>query len=139
MSTSTYKVRNWSIYNEGLRKRGSLSVWISEKAIDQWKYDGPARRGSQPVYSNLAIEACLSLRLVLGLPLRQTQGFIQSLFAWMDMDLPVPDYSTLSRRQQTLRVDLGSGNKPPKGGCHILIDSTGLKVYGESEWKQRTH
>lgn len=139
MSKATYKISNWPAYNRSLRERGSLSVWISERAIEQWEYDGPAQRGGQRVYSEVAIRTCLSLRLVFGLPLRQTQGFTQSLFEVIDLDLPVPDYSTLSRRQPTVSIDLARGSLPTSRGAHILIDSTGLKVYGESEWKQRTH
>lgn len=147
MSTTAYRLDNWSQYNRALVRRGSLSVWISEEAADQWRYDGPPQWGTDPVYSDFAIETCLRLRLVYDLPLRQTQGFVASLFELMDLDLPVPDYSTLSRRAQDLSVDLRAEQADEPGGDqqnedeprHIVIDSTGLKVYGEGEWKQRTH
>lgn len=144
MAQTTYKLSNWSDYNRALVQRGSLSVWFSDEAADRWRYDGPPQWGSDPTYSDFAIEACLRLRLVYALPLRQTQGFVESLFALMDLDLPVPDYSTLSRRAQDLPIDLCQKNTP--GGSEedaehrrIVIDSSGLKVYGEGEWKQRQH
>jgi hypothetical protein len=154
MAQTTYNITNWSHYNHALIQRGSLSVWISEEAAQRWRYDGPPQWGTDPVYSDFAIETCLRLRLVYDLPLRQTQGFVASLFRLMDLDLPVPDYSTLSRRAKDLSVDLCAG--PEGSECtsegasegedegeaaprHVVIDSTGLKVYGEGEWKQRQH
>ena len=134
----TYRVGNWSEYNSALVQRGSLSVWISEEASANWLYDGPAQWGQDPTYSDFAIETCLTVRLVYDLPLRQTQGFVASLFGLMNLDLPVPDYSTLSRRAAELSVDLCATSKHEQP-CHIVIDSTGLKVYGEGEWKQRQH
>lgn len=140
MAETTYKLTNWSDYNRALVRRGSLSVWFSQQAADQWYYDGPPQWGTDPTYSDFAIEVCLRLRLVYHLPLRQTQGFVESLFALMDLTLPVPDYSTLSRRGQDLPIDLGlSKQADQESPRHIVIDSTGLKVYGEGEWKQRQH
>lgn len=143
MSSTIYRLDNWSQYNRALVQRGSLSVWISEQAIESWRYDGPPQWGTDPTYSDFAIETCLRLRLVYNLPLRQTQGFVESLFHLMDLDLPVPDYSTLSRRAPSLSVDLcAKQDDEPEDedeSRHIVIDSTGLKVYGEGEWKQRTH
>lgn len=140
-SKTTYRIDNWSHYNRALIKRGSLTVWISEEAIDLWEYDGPSQWGQDFTYSDFAIETCLRLRLVYHLALRQTQGFVQSLFGLMNVDLPVPDFSTLSRRAGELSVDLcaksSKGDSPESR--HIVIDSTGLKVYGEGEWKQRQH
>lgn len=142
MPQTTCKLRNWSDYNRALIQRGSLLVWFSDEAADRWLYDGPPQWGTDPTYSDFAIEACLRLRLVYDLPLRQTQGFVASLFELMDLDLPVPDYSTLSRRAQDLPIDLCQENAPEEDDeehRHIVIDSSGLKVYGEGEWKQRQH
>jgi hypothetical protein len=139
---TTYKVDNWPEYNKALCQRGSLNVWISEEALEGWLYEGPTQQGAQFTYSDFAIETCLSLRAVFGLAFRQTQGFVESLFEQLEVDLPVPDYSIISRRQQELTIpDLSSHNAPTNGkeSMHILIDSTGLKVYGEGEWKQRQH
>lgn len=141
MAQITYKLSNWSEYNRALVQRGSLSVWFSEDAAAAWHYDGPPQWGSDPTYSDFAIETCLRLRLVYGLPLRQTQGFVASLFRLLDLDLPVPDYSTLSRRAKDLPVDLAAEHDDEREGTpqYIVIDSSGLKVYGEGEWKQRQH
>lgn len=141
MAQTTPIITNWSHYNQALKRRGSLSLWISQEAIDAWCYDGPPQWGTDPTYSDFAIEACLRLRLVYHLPLRQTQGFVASLFDLIEIDLPVPDYSTLSRRAGSLSVDLCacSNDKQDTEPRHIVIDSTGLKVYGEGEWKQRQH
>lgn len=138
-----YRVENWSEYNRALIGRGSVTFWISEEALSAWHYEGPTQQGGQYTYSDLAIETCLGLRLVYSLPLRQTQGFVHSLFGLLGVDLPVPDYSTLSRRQADLHVDLCARKKKEEQeeeeGQHIVLDSTGLKVYGEGEWKQRQH
>jgi hypothetical protein len=139
-----YRVQNWSQYNRALTQRGSLTYWISEDAVAAWEYQGPRKRGGQVVYSDLAIETCLSLRLVYSLALRQTQGFVASLLDLLGVELPVPNYSTLSRRHASLAVDLcarkkDKSRKPSEEPQHVVIDSTGLKVYGEGEWKQRQH
>lgn len=155
MAKTTYRVNNWSQYNRALVQRGSLTVWVSEKAIDAWKYTGQNHHGGQFTYSDVAIETCLKLRLIYKLPLRQTQGFVTSIFRLLDLkEVPVPHYSTLSRRHDGLSVALcAQPNKEDDDEAtsdpsveqatpearHIVIDSTGLKVYGEGEWKQRQH
>lgn len=137
MGKDTHRVRNWSQYNEGLKKRGALTLWISEDAIQQWRYRGAARRGAQPTYSDLAIETCLMIGRVYHLPLRQTEGFVLSVFEQVHLSLPVPDSSTLCRRAGSLRVAL----QPQSGRAitDVVVDATGLKVYGEGEWKVRQH
>src|SRR5947209_17421851 len=107
-SAGKYRVRNWSEYNAGLVKRGSLSVWIDEEVVRTWRPEPAAKRtrGGQRRFSDSAIAALLTLRAVLHLPLRATQGFAQSLLALLDVDLAVPCYTTLSRRGQTLAVAL---------------------------------
>ena len=97
----------------------------------------PPQRGAQFVYSDQTIEWILTMRLLLRLPLRQTQGFIQSLLDLMPLALAAPDYSTLSRRQGSLAVVLPT--QCPDKPMHLVVDSTGLKVYGEGEWKVRQH
>jgi hypothetical protein len=135
---TTYKVDNWPEYNKALCQRGNLKFWISEQALAGWLYEGPTQQGAQFTYDEIAIETCLSLRAVYGLTFRQTQGFVESLFERMEIDLPVPHYSVISRRQQDLAIPDLQGHSNGKN-MHILVDSTGLKVYGEGEWKQRQH
>ena len=131
------RVRNWFTYNQALVNRGSLTVWLSEDALSGWRYQGPTQRGGQFLYSDLAIETTLTLRTLFDLGLRQSQGLVRSLFVLMDLDLKAPSYSTLSRRQAALKValPLRSTDDP----IHLVVDSTGLKVYGEGEWTARQH
>ena len=136
-SKTVYRVRNWSAYNRALIGRGSLTVWLSEAALAGWHYTGPPQRGAQFYYSDLAIETVLTLRLVLHLPLRQTQGLVRSLMGLLDVPLAVPDYSTLSRRQAALEVALPV--RPKGEPLHLVVDSSGVKVYGEGEWKVRQY
>jgi hypothetical protein len=136
-----YRLRNWSQYNRSLIARGSLTLWIEEGIQDKWRHEvkegTTGKRGASPIYTDLAITTCRSLGLVLKLPLRQSIGLVQSLFERAGINLPVPDYSTLSRRSRTLEIDLGVARSDrPR---HLVIDSTGLKVYGEGEWKVRQH
>lgn len=137
MSKDKYKVTNWSSYNNGLKKRGSISLWISSDLSDQWKWDGQSNSGGQYQYSNVAIELCLTIGKVYSLALRQTEGFMSSFFERCGWELSVPSYTTLCRRGQALSVNLG--NKRRRGVTDIVVDSTGLKVYGEGEWKVRKH
>jgi hypothetical protein len=134
--TATYRIRNWKQYNDALVNRGSLTLWVDQDMLRAWRYQGPARRGGQFEYSDTAIECLLTLRAVYHLTLRATEGFARSLFGLMRLDLPVPDYSTLCRRSATVRVTLP---RKAQGPLHLVIDSTGLKVYGEGEWKVRQH
>jgi hypothetical protein len=136
---ATYRVRNWAAYNDKLVERGSLTVWISDDVIEGWKPmpEGPRQRGGQLTYSDRAIECLLTLKAVFKLPYRQTEGFGRSIMDLLDVNVPVPDYTTLCKRSVELPVDL-----PPsqvQNAKHIVVDSTGLKVYGEGEWKVRQH
>ena len=136
-SSSIYRVRNWAAYDQALKQRGSVTLWFSTDAVQAWRYQGPAQRGAQFVYSDVAIETALTLRLIYHLPLRQTEGFVESVLDLMGLALSAPDHSTLSRRQRDLQIALPthSAHEP----IHVVVDSTGLKVYGEGEWKVRQH
>ena len=145
----TYKTRNWPAYNEALKRRGSLTIWFDPSMI--WEAAPTGKRGRQPDYSGEedektvrgtvfptnAIQTCLTMKVLFGMALRQTTGFVESLLRLSGLDWAVPDFSTLSRRQKTLQVNIpyrGSG-----GPLHLLIDSTGIKVEGEGEWNARKH
>ena len=126
---------NWSSYNDSLKRRGSLSIWFDPEMV--WVPPPSGRRGRQQNFSDAAIQACLTLKVLFGLPLRQTTGFVQSLLQLIGLDWAVPDFSTLCRRQRTLNVSL-----PYRGGTgplNLLIDSTGIKAEGEGEWNARKH
>jgi IS5 family transposase len=131
-----YRIRNWKDYNAALVRRGSLTLWVDQAALGAWHYRGPAQRGAQFLFSDPAIECLLTLRAVYRLTLRATEGFARSLFEVMGLDLPIPDYSTLCRRAATVRIRLP---RRATGPIHLILDSTGLKVYGEGEWKVRRH
>ncbi|WP_341501922.1 IS5 family transposase [Gallaecimonas sp. GXIMD4217] len=132
-----YRVRNWSQYNEALVKRGSLTFWLDEAAIRSWHSTQPnGKRGRDLHYSDQAITTALMIQAVFGLSLRATEGFINSLFELMGLELSSPDYSSISKRAKTVTVDI----RRPKGPvAHLVFDATGLKVYGEGEWKVRKH
>jgi len=137
-ATLRYRVRNWKDYNRALIRRGSLTVWIEETTLQSWcqnMRDGQV--GAPTTSSDLAIQALLTLKAVFCLPLRQTQGFAQSVLHLMASELPIPSYSTLSRRADGLAVALPRRTKDEP--LHVVIDSTGLKIYGEGEWKTRQH
>jgi hypothetical protein len=133
---SAYRIRNWKQYNDALVRRGSLTLWVEQETLQAWRYHGPSQRGAQFRFSDLAIECLLTLRTVYHLTLRATEGFATSLFGLMKVDLPVPDYTTLCRRAATVRIALP---KKATGPLHLVLDSTGLKVFGEGEWKVRQH
>jgi hypothetical protein len=129
---SKYRVSNWGEYDRGLVQRGDISLWISHDAVASWKPLPTGRRGAQRKFSDHVIETALTLRLVFNLPLRQAEGFLRSLLSLMDLDLEAPDHTTLSRRGRTLNVDL---HRVARGNpIHLIVDSTGLSIVGESEW-----
>jgi len=133
-----YKVRNWTEYSNALVKRGSLTIWFSEDVIESWlNKEKTGRRGRMRVYADVAIECMLIIQAVFSLPLRQTQGLIMSLMTLMGMDVPVPNYSTLSRRRKHLQVELPRKHRGK--GFHVVVDSTGLKVFGYGEWYARKY
>lgn len=134
-----YRIRNWAAYNKSLVQRGSLTLWISEDVLANWHPlpEGQRKRGGQRRYSDQAITCLLLLKAVYKLPYRQTIGFAQSILNLLQADVTVPDYTLLCKRSVDLPVDLSvSQSDDPK---HVVIDSSGLKVYGEGEWKVRQH
>jgi len=122
------RVTNWAAYNEALRQLGSLTVWVTDAAIAAWKAAPRTTPGGQALYSDLAVGTALTLRAVFHLALRQTQGLISSILQLLGLDLPVPDFSTLSRRAQSL--ELPAQPRATGGAIHLLVDSSGLKLSG---------
>ena len=132
-----YRIRNWREYERGLRSRGDVTIWLSEDAIAAWVPPKNGLRGGQRRYSNLAVRTALTLRVVFSLPLRQTEGFLDSLLRLMGLNLKAPDHTTLSRRNQIVAV-------PPltrsyDGPIDLIVDSTGLKILGCGEWNAHKH
>ncbi len=135
----TYRIRNWSEYNRALIQRGSITIWIDEKAVKNWFSSYHTCRAGRPAtYSDEAILMMLILREVYKRSLRSLQGFVQSLFHVMGLNLPVPSYSQISRRAKLLHKRINRLIQGKKA-CHIIFDSTGLKVHGEGEWKVKIH
>ena len=123
---------NWPEYDAALVRRGSLTVWLTEEAVSAWHAPATGERGGQTIYSDIAIETGLALRLVLHQPLRQTEGALRSIADLLGVQIRIPDHTTLSRRGGGLKVlpQRIERDEP----LHLLIDSTGVKIYGEGEW-----
>jgi hypothetical protein len=134
----TYKITNWRKYNESLVQRGSITYWFSDEVLAQWCHaNGKAKVGHPFVYSDVAIQCLLSLREVFRLPYRQTEGLARSLVQLMEVEVSIPDYTSLAKRAATSPISLDVSKH--SGPIDVVIDSTGLKVFGEGEWKVRTH
>src|SRR5919205_1789073 len=122
------RVQNWPAYEAGLKRRGDLTLWLDEAALASWQAPRRTTPGGQARYSDAAIELVLTLRLVFHLALRQAEGFAASL---LRQELRVPDHTTLSRRGRGF-----AGRRPdaiPHGPMHVVIDGTGLKLFGRGE------
>jgi hypothetical protein len=133
-----YKITNWAKYNESLVRRGDITFWFDEDVIDAWEHDNTDSKVGRPfVYSDTAIESVLMLRELFRLPYRQTEGLARALANLMQADIAIPDYTSLAKRAAKMNVVL---NLPrTKGRIDVVVDSTGLKVHGEGEWKVRQH
>ncbi|CAK2766625.1 transposase [Vibrio crassostreae] len=138
MGKAKKKITNWAKYNKALCKRGSVTFWIDDSAVDAWRcktHHGKRGRGFQ--YSDTAIETALMIKEIFSLPLRALQGFIDSIFELLEVPLTSPDYTCISKRSKTVQIKYR--NKSRGTIRHIAIDSTGLKVFGEGEWKVKKH
>lgn len=133
-----YRLRNWSEYNRALVQRGSLTLWITEDVVQMWyAMEQEQKRGHPRTYSDTAIVAMATLQEVYQLGLRQAQGLMESIGALLQLEVPIPHYSTLSRRRATVEVALPRTRRSE--ALHVVVDSTGVKVFGEGEWKVRQH
>ena len=130
-----YRTTNWRSYNAALKQRGSLLIWLDKDMA--WRAPKAGRPGRPPVFSDAAIQFCLMVKVLFGLPLRQTTGMVASILQMARLDWAVPDFSTLSRRQKTISVDISS--RRAAGPLNLLVDSTGIKFLGDGEWLARKH
>lgn len=135
-----YKILNWKNYNNSLKKRGQISLWLSAKLLSIWKeLDVRKITVGEQIYPDSIIEFCLIVKHIYHLPLRQTTGFVEDFLSLHGCEnYCVPNFSTLSRRAKHLYLSYSQALKHQKN-IHVLVDSTGLKVYGEGEWKVRKH
>ncbi len=131
----SYKISNWSTYNESLKKRGKITIWLSEDIKSNWIYKGKNKPGGKITYSDVAIEFCLIMKHIYSLAYRQTEGFIEDIFQKMSIELPIPSYTQIQRGSKAIAIDIRI-RKRKKENLTVVIDSTGLKVYGEGEWNQ---
>lgn len=132
------RIRNWAEYNKALINRGSLTVWFDEKSIEEWHSSHHSGARGRPIkYSNAAITCALTLRSLFRIALRATQGLVTSLIELLRLPICPPTYTTLSRRQDTVTIPpcIKDNNDP----VHLVIDSSGIKIFGEGEWKMRQH
>ena len=132
-----YRIDNWPAYDAALRDRGDLTVWVTPQALAAWHPPTSDQRGRSPTDSDLAIETGMMLCLAFGRPWRQTEGLLRSVARLMNLDIGIPDHTTLSRRSATM--SLSTDLARVAGPVHVVIDSTGLKVYGAGEWRRETH
>jgi len=136
---ATYKVTNWRQYNASLVSRGDITLWLDEAVLQAWEHDNAERKVGHPfVYSDMAIEALLTLRELFRLPYRQTEGFGKALAALMQAKIAIPDYSDLQKRAAKLKIAIDVG-PATRGPLHVVVDSSGIKVYGEGEWRVRCY
>ncbi len=133
--TVRYRTTNWKSYNDALRRRGSLLIWLDKDMA--WVANKAGRPGRPPVFSDAAIQFCLMVKVLFGQPLRQCTGMVSSILKMAGLDWSVPDFSTLSRRQKTLTVQISS--RRAQGPLNLLVDSTGVKFGGDGEWLARKH
>lgn len=136
---SKYKITNWSEYNEALKNRGKITFWFNDDIHKNWYYKGAQKPGGKIEFSNSTIEFILILKYVYSLCYRQTEGFVKDLLQMISIkDLRVPSYSQVQRRGGRIPIDIRIHQRT-KEDINVVIDSTGLKVYGEGEWKVRKH
>jgi IS5 family transposase len=136
-----FKLSNWSSYNESLKQRGNLTIWFTRDAMDQWYYKTPKKKspGRQKTYSDFAIRTSRVLGTVFDQRLRQTEGLLESIVKLMRVSLDIPDYTTVCRRTTCLQIPDLSSMLNSSEIVNLIIDSTGLKIYGPGEWHQCKH
>jgi hypothetical protein len=138
MAKQIFKLKNWSMYNKSLVERGNVNFWLPENIGNKWSHNIVIKqKGGQKKYSDLSIMTCLIIRTIFNLTLRSTEGFVQSILDINYTGLKCPDYSIISRRAQSLDIEIP--HLPKNGPIDVVIDSTGFKIYGEGEWKVRQH
>jgi hypothetical protein len=137
---SRYKITNWRDYNKALIERGSITLWLSPKIIKSWR----AKKSKQKLqcaqfkYSDLAIETAITIKAAMHMPYRATQGFFESLFKLMNLSLTTPNYTTMCRRMVKLELPKLSNVCDDKD-IHVVVDSTGLKIFGAGQWHEEKH
>jgi hypothetical protein len=135
MDKKLYRIRNWKDYNRALEQRGSITIWFDEKAREKWIAKPEGKKGRPVWYSETAILSTMAIRYIFHLPLRQTEGLMKDLAQMLGIAIDVPDYTTMCIRQRGLKIDLPR----KRSRLYLVVDSSGLKIFGEGEWKVRIH
>lgn len=134
-----YRTRNWKEYNQSLINRGSITFWFDEHSIQKWySIERTGKPGRPNTYSDDAIRCGLMIRAVFRIALRFLQGFVSSILRILGLDLACPHYSVFCRRAKGLNIPMRKLLKPGEK-LNVIFDSTGIKVFGEGEWKVRKH
>jgi len=121
-----------------LVQRGSLTLWLSEDVLSAWRTTmRSGKRGHPQEYSETAMLTMATVQEIYQLGVRQTQGLLGSIAEVVGLPIAVPHYSTLSRRRAALEIELPRTRG--QEALHVVVDSTGVKVFGEGEWKVRQH
>lgn len=137
MKTS-YIPRSWNTYNKALVERGNITIWLGQDTLKGWfskKRPGP-QGGRQETFSDSAVLALMYLKSLYRMPYRMLEGFAKSLLTLMKHALPIPHFTRICKRSKKLDVP-----KQPRGKkvTDIVIDGSGVKIYGEGEWKVEQH
>jgi len=133
-----YRLRNWGEYNRALVARGSLTMWISDDVLAGWQnHERSGKRGHPRTYTDTAIGTMVTVQEIYHLGVRQTEGLMVSIGTLLRLEVAIPSYSTLSRRRATLAIALPRTRG--QEALHLVVDSTGMKICGEGEWKVRQH
>ena len=134
----TYRIRNWREYNRSLIERGNITLWFEDAALSKWVLPNAGDRGRPKIYSDDAILCALMVKAIYHLPLRALEGFLHSMIVLLSVCLPIPSYTQICRRASRLGQTI-KRLSPKRNITDIVFDSSGLKVFGEGEWKVRQH
>jgi hypothetical protein len=134
-NTLSYQTLNWPECNKALKRRNVLTIRFDPDMT--WAAKPTSNIGRQSVYIDPAIQTGLTMKVLFGMALRQTTGFVESLLQLIELKWAVPDFSTLSRRHKTLAVNIPF--RGSQGPLHLVNNSTGIRVEGEDEWNARKH
>ena len=129
--------RDWKQYNKQLVNRGKIQFWVSPEVIKNWKAPKQKKNGHPFLYSDHLIQVCSYIRFKFRMNLRETEGFFTSLVILLQNSLPVPCYTQICRRMKTLPLPAHLVAK--RNVTDIVLDTTGLKVYGEGEWRAQKY
>ncbi len=125
--------RDWSKYNRTLVNRGNINLWVTPQALENWAAKKEKKNGHPFVYGDELIKAMCFIRFKFSLSLRETEGFFLSFAQSLGTSFKPPCYTQLCRRMKKLVLPKRLLNK--RRVTDVVIDTTGLKIYGAGEWR----